>query len=263
MTMPPPPSRSLRLNDGSRPSRLELDARATGERDGPVPPAHQEALAAARSQMPPFDWAILQARAHQIAQQPIPIPPPPLSPPIPWWRQWLSLPLLLPVAVAALALALVVVKPATEMGSRTRGIQAVPEAYLETFVLRDGVGQPWSPEVRLSAGDRVQFAYDAQGQGETLVLLSMDGEGVLSVFWPESGDVPVAAVPMGRTLLEGSVELDDADGPEVFVAVFGAQSVSAASDQVWARWQAAGVAGLQALDDASPEVAVVIIERAE
>ena len=239
---------SLPVNDGSRPSRLELDARAAGERPGPLPPAHAAELAAARAAMPPLDMTILRARAHRLSDSaPTPTPPPRRR----WTWLWLS-----PLVLAAAAALLVVGLPRD--GERTRG--GANEAYLETFVLQDGVGRPWEPGTRLREGDRVQFAYNAQDQGDTLVLLSVDGEGTLSVFWPATGDVAEPVEPLGTHLLTASVELDDAAGPEVFVAVFGVETVAEVASSVAAAQGAGGLDGVVALGDA-PSVVVVVVDK--
>jgi len=243
---------SIPINDGSRPSRLELDARAAGERSGPVPDSHRQQLEAARAQLPPLDMVALRARAHRIPDEPLPSPAPTLD--LWGWLRRLTPPLVvLAAAAAAVTLAVLPLDP----GTRLRG---PAEAYLETFVLQDGVGQPWEPGVVLQEGDRVQFAYNAQEQGDTLVLFSIDGEGTLSVFWPASGEKPEAIEPLGTHLLTDSIELDGARGPEVFVAVFGAQSVSQATAPAQAAYDSEGASGLLALDD-DPATTVVVVDK--
>lgn len=238
------------INDGARPSRLELDRRAAGELPGPVPATHSAELDGFRAQAPPLDLAILRARAHRITTDHDAAAPKPKPKPVAaaWWR-WL-----LPVVPVLAALLVVVLLPRD--GNRTRG----SESYLETFVLQDGVGQPWEPGVRLREGDRVQFAYNAQDQGDTLVLLSVDGEGTLSVFWPAEGDAAEPISPLGTHLLDDSIELDGATGPEVFVAFFGEPSVGAAVEAARAAHASAGTEGLRALH-AHPDITVVVIEK--
>ena len=241
---------ALNINDGNRPSRLTLDQRATGEVDGPVPKAHLDALVAAKSAVAPFDYEILRARSHRVVED---APAPAAAPIRPWWSVWVPL-----LALAAgLMLVVTIALPDDPVpGTRTRG-----DAFLNTFVMQDGVGQPWEAGTVLSEGDRVQFAYNANQTGETMVLLSIDGEGTLTVFWPASGDEPVAVVPQGTHLLEDSIELDGARGPEAFVIQFGVTSVEEARSLAVDVFDAEGPEGLQRLARQDRSIDVVIIEK--
>ncbi len=228
------------INDGSRPSRLELNQRATGEQRGPVPADHAAALAAARQMTPAFDWEILSSHAHRLSDAP--------PQPRPARRWWVLAPLL------ALALALLVIVP-QQPTERARG-----HSFIETFVLHDGVGAPLQPHTRLTEGDQVQFAYSASGQGDSLVLLSIDGDDTLTVFWPDTGDAPLPIEP-GTHLLTDSIRLDGSQGPEVFVALFGFESVWEAEALVREAYAADGPAGLLRLADQDPAIDAVLIEK--
>jgi len=68
-------------NDGSRPSRLELAQRYSGERPeegGPEEAAYRREVEARAGGLPAFDWAILRAAAGRV-----PAPDPLLEPPRP------------------------------------------------------------------------------------------------------------------------------------------------------------------------------------
>jgi hypothetical protein len=239
---------ALNINDGSRDSRLTLDRRATGELEGAVPREHLDALAAARARVAPFDYEILRAASHRVTEEPEPTAPRARS----WWSR------LLPVMVLAATVLLVVrlgLPDDPREGTRTRG-----GAFLDTFVLQDGVGQPWEPGTVLSEGDRVQFAYSAEGHGDTLVLLSIDGEGRLTVFWPAEGDIPEPISPDGQHLLTDSIALDDAAGPECF-AFFGLSSVAEAERLALDVYATGGAAGLRQLSWRDAAVDVVIIDK--
>ncbi len=229
------------VNDGSRPSQLELGRRYAGERPGPV----DATFAAAMQQtvVEPFDYTALRARSERLVD----LPPAVASPPR--WRSWFVVPTLL---AAAAALFLVVSPPPDD---RTKG-----SVDLDFYVLRDDqplLGDPTAPH---AAGDRLQFSYLAGGY-DRVVLLSADGVGTTTVYFPSEGEDPVPVYAAGRHVLDQSVILDDAPGPEVFVACFGEWSVSEARDRVEAAWQAGGSRGVHALADADPSIATITVEK--
>jgi len=135
------------------------------------------------------------------------------------------------------------------------------DADLDFYVLVDGEVRPGVEGERLQEGDRVQFTYNAAGR-EGLVLMSVDGEGQLTVFYPAAGDTPEPIQPGDRHVLADSIELDDAEGPEHFVAVFGAHEVGEARELVEEAFDAGGGQGLADLAEEDPGVDVVRIEKA-
>jgi hypothetical protein len=246
------------INPGTRPSRLALARHATGEAPLPSPdPTTQRwlaGLAAERARMEPFDFEVLRARAARLADEP-PARREAAAPP--WYRRvWLAVPLLAFAAAAVIA----VRAPDGDCGpgdlpcNRIKG-----DVDLGFFVLRDGRVYPGDPGERLRAGDRVQFTYRAPYA--SVVLLSVDGLGRLTVYYPEAGERGVAIVPGERHVLDGSILLDDAPGPEVFLAFFGeAWTVSRARDTVEDTLGSEGVAGLAALAE-DPTIAALPLEK--
>ena len=132
---------------------------------------------------------------------------------------------------AAAALAWVVIElptkaPQTRVKGATRTVTRDPDACakgvcpgLEMFVkdaagIRRGVdGAP------LRAGDWVQFRY--RGAGHThLFVVSVDDDGVVSPLYPDHRGDSVPIKPDGLHVLDGSVILDDAVGPERVYALF-------------------------------------------
>ena len=85
----------------------------------------------------------------------------------------------------------------------------------ETFAVKDGV--------HLRAGDAVRFAVTADRPGY-LTVFSVDGNGATSPFYPSSplsaDTAPLEIPSAGKQVLPGSIVLDDAPGPERFIAVF-------------------------------------------
>lgn len=244
-----------RLNDGSRPSRLAISRQLAGE--APLPAPHADApevqdwgaqVAAARP--PAFDPAALRARAAALRDE---APAPATSGVVlPFARRaapWVG-------ALAALAAALfLVVRPPERDGSRLKG-----ETRLEFYVQRDGHSFDGDPDAEVRPGDRLQFAFHPGAYG-TVVLVGVDGTGTVQTYWPDDGGAPLAATPGERQLLDGSIQLDDAPGPEVFVAGFAGQAPAALAAEVGDAWEAGGVEAIVALDEARPDLAILVLEK--
>ncbi|MED5372860.1 MAG: hypothetical protein VX899_17710 [Myxococcota bacterium] len=235
----------LDVNDGSRPSRLELGRQLTGELPETAPELSDfQAQVETAQGLPAFDWEILSSRAAQIQEDSA--EPDSLSSPMdasaePWWRRWQSWGLALAFAVALIGLpALYQTPEATYTGVKgdveLRFLVDGPEGFAS-----GSEGQVLKP------GDRIQFTYRAPLQ-QSIVLVGVDGTGQSAQYWPETGDVPLSiARDNGLQLLSGSLELDDAPGPEVFVAVFGAGSVGEALELVEDAYAEGGHEAVQAL----------------
>ncbi|HJN75423.1 MAG TPA: hypothetical protein QGF58_15955 [Myxococcota bacterium] len=209
------------VNDGSRPSQLELARRMVGELPAQgieAERAFAEAVALSAVALEPFDFEILSKAAARMAEEPR-MESPREEARRPWWRAWW----LVPTLAAALAVLIFVIP------RDYAGVKGDPD--LDFVVLVDGELRPGTEGALLSEGDRLQFSYYAPGLSD-LVLLSIDGDGVLSVYYPGEGDVPHPIIPGERHFLERSIQLDGASGPEVFVAVFGSGSVEEAAELV-------------------------------
>lgn len=264
MTQPLPDRLEGRLNDGSRPSLLTLGRRHTGELPGEVDPLTAAAFEEARVQVAPLDLVVLRARAVRVAEEEARSAArasAEAAAAVPWTQRlkaWWVAGAVLPVLAAAL---LVVQLPTGEGPSdRLKGPAGAGSVHLDFLLLQDGEVIHGSPEVLARPGDRIQFRYEARGF-EDLVLLSIDGAGTLTVFWPEAGDEPEAVEPRGEQLLEGSVILDDAPGPEAFLAVFGTDSVAEAEELAAGAWDREGLRGLEALARDDEAVDLVVVER--
>jgi hypothetical protein len=244
---------SRRLNDGSRRSRLELAESTDGS-------AEWRALQAeiAATPVPPFDFDAITARAFTVSD-----PPPPsldLGAPASARSQpsrrsavrWFG------VALAAAAALLVMLKlPGDPEGNRVKG-----EVDLGFYVLRDGAPYPGDPSLPVRSGDRLQFTY-MSGAADRMVLVGLDGTGRAQTFYPDDGDPPVLITPGQRHVLPGSILLDDAEGPEVFVAGFGDAGLDAAAvrSEAEATWREGGVDGLKAWAEREPAIAILVLEK--
>jgi hypothetical protein len=69
------------------------------------------------------------------------------------------------------------------------------------------------------------------------------------------------AIEPGDHVLSGSVQLDDAPGPEVFVAAFDGASARELAELVATAFEAGGVEALQELDEARADLAILVLEK--
>ena len=243
-----------RLNDGSRPSRLAIGRELSGEAPLPADHAAHPATAAWRAEVaaarpPALDIAALRSladapsegRPTRAAGQVVPL----FRRVAPWIGGGLAL-------AAAL---LLIVKPPPRDGIRVKG-----DTELGFAVLRDG--QPFEGDAafEVRAGDRLRFSYRA-GVHDTLVLVGVDGTGTVQTYWPEAGSVPFAITPGERQFLDGSIQLDDAPGPEIFVASFSGADADVVRAEVAAIYEESGVEGLVALDAARADVAILVLDK--
>ena len=252
-----------RLNTGDRPSRFTLARLHAGE----LPPeeatrvraaaeADPEAAAWLRSlagtEPPPFDAEILRKRAVRIAEEEARSPRP-VRAARPWWLR--------PIPGFALALVAVVAIVAVLPGRDDRpGARAKGEGDLGFYVLRDGVVHAGDEAEVHRAGDAVQFTVRTTG-ARTLVLLSVDAEGDLTVWYPSAGDAPLPVVPGERRVLPGSITLDESPGYELFLAFFGASSVDAVVGEVEDVRAREGEEGLERLAAEAPDVDAVLLRK--
>lgn len=240
------------VNDGSRPSRLQLDRQLVGELpgdDSPLLAKHRAQVEALT--LPAFDAAALRQRADQLEDLGIEELEVPRSEPR--GRAWFAA---IPLLAAALALFFLLLPPDSPTNRAKGGVD------LDAFVDRGAVAEQVADGAALAQGDRLRFSVAADGH-ESVVLLSVDGRGAVSLFYPERvGDPPVPVSPDQRVLLEGAVQLDDATGPEVFVAVFSPASTAAALALVEETYVQGGHDAVIDLARSDPGFAVLPIRKA-
>ena len=104
--------------------------------------------------------------------------------------------------------------------NRTKG-----SVQLEMFVKGQSGVQPGIDGMTLQEGDQVQFRYQAVGRNY-LFVVSVDDDGVVSPLFPDSPSQSIAVRSDGKRVLDGSIILDDAVGPERFFAVFSDRPIS-------------------------------------
>jgi hypothetical protein len=234
------------INDGRRPSHFELARRATGETAGEVPDDFRAALESAKARVRPFDWEVLSKHAARIDEEPVAA----RAAARPWlWA-------LFPTLVAAMALLVLV--PTQRSTDRTKGgAFLIPSVSYHVMRGEEVFAQDALPSLR--EGDRVQFTVDPAGH-DALVLLSVDGLGHWTTYYPTAGSTPAPVAPRPQELPE-SIQLDDAPGPEVFVAFFGVTSVEEARSMAEAAYREGGAEGLQDLARERDDIEVSVIRK--
>lgn len=131
------------------------------------------------------------------------------------------------VFAAAAAVTLIVTRPAPapapepapEIGERRKGAPT-----LRFHVRRGDAVLEGAPGEVLRPGDAIRFGY-SWSEGGALAVLSRDGAGVTSVYFPQGQVMPTVAA--GEAVdLPGATLLDDVTGPETFYGVFCARPVA-------------------------------------
>jgi hypothetical protein len=250
------------LNPGDRASRLELDRLATGEltadeaarvtdRLTPDGRAHLEAVR--NLNLPPLDVAAVRRRAAALPADPVVAPP---AVPVAANTTWAYVGVFLTLAAALLVVARLAW---TEAPSGGGDVRFRAGDALEVVQLVGGAPRDYAAGTPVGEGDVLGFRVQATGH-EAVVLLSVDGRGQATVFWPESGEAAEPLSGDGLVALQGSVVLDDAPGPEVFVAVYD-QDVPAALRLVSDAWADGGAPAVLAVADAEPGVHAIEVTR--
>jgi hypothetical protein len=154
-------------------------------------------------------------RARMVAEQSAPAA-------VPWWRRLrYYLPAMATAAAAAVVALLIFTRgfeEPTEPDVAFKGalaVKVVAKRGPEQFMVASGQ--------QLREGDALRFVVTTDGAGYISVF-SVDSRGKVSPFYPEAdprgSPAPLRVDRAGRHVLEGSVILDDALGPEHLVVVF-------------------------------------------
>jgi hypothetical protein len=130
--------------------------------------------------------------------------------PIFWWAAG--------PAVAAAAAVLVFVTTPGSSGPPDPNLTKGGDGLALIVRHADGRTEDVLPGQSLSPGDAVRMVVTARAPDSALVILDFDGRGKVSAFEPAHGDPK--RIGAGRQLVEGSVVLDDALGPERLLALF-------------------------------------------
>lgn len=89
---------------------------------------------------------------------------------------------------------------------------------LEVYRKQGDSAVPVRPGDTLGAGETIQFDVKAGASGYVAVL-SRDGAGHVTVYYPYGGDAAAAYTP-GQSLLPGAIELDGTPGAESLYALY-------------------------------------------
>ena len=170
-------------------------------------------------------------------------------------------------AAAAFALAVLVDPGQPEPQQHPLTGRYKADETIQAYVLRDGRPERIEAGARLREGDLLQFRVSSPHA--FLALVGVDGTGVVSRYEPVGGDVSAPFVPGNARPLADSLQLDDAPGPEVFLAFLSDEALlvedleRAIHDAITAEqggpravlerdWQALGLA---------PQVAIFHVEK--
>lgn len=136
---------------------------------------------------------------------------------------------------------------------------------LEAWLSVEGHPQRIEPGAALSAGDTLQFKVTTTRSH--LALLGVDGTGTVSRYVPVGGETSAPFTPGNARPLSDALVLDDAPGPEVFVA-FLTDEALLVEDLERSLHDLVDVGGAAAVRDADPagfgvdgEVAVFFAEK--
>jgi hypothetical protein len=215
-------------------SALQLDALALDALDGDTVArvrAHLESCAECRSRQE----AAAELRA-QFSRSILPRTLPARRP-----RRWLWL------AVPALA-ALGVILALWPSQSPVPELAIKGDASWEVFANRDGRVFAVHDGNRLAAGDQIRFAIMPAG-ARYLLVASVDGGGAVTIYYPYNGARSVSITSSegeaGRIEPPGSIELDDARGPERIYAIL--SDVALPVELVTAQLRAVAARGADAI----------------
>lgn len=127
-------------------------------------------------------------------------------------------------ALAAVALVMVAL-PSSETGhgtapGDTREVTRIKGLAPQLVIHRQSISRPerLADGAAAAAGDVVQVAYIASGRSHG-VIVSLDGNGAVTLHAPDEGSRSMALVPSGTQVLPRAYELDDAPGFERFFFV--------------------------------------------
>lgn len=215
-------------------SDLALDQVRVGELASETISAHLDACGRCRArqrslaeahlavELPPLDLTSKELTPQDLTPQDLkPLDPPPQVKPRRRWAQTSAAGL----AIAAAALLLIIVRPATPLDdpepsthnptptTRTKGAPT-----LHFHIRRDGTILKGGPGDALHPGDALRFAY-SWSEGGAIAVLSRDGAGTISAYFP-AGEHTYAAAAGEEIDLPGAVLLDEVLGDEVLYGFF-------------------------------------------
>jgi hypothetical protein len=135
----------------------------------------------------------------------------------PWWRRrWIGPGTAL---AAAVGVVLLLVWPGGGEPVRAPATRSKGGEVFELFIRHGAsIRKAGAAEV-VHPDDQLQFVYSSQSPGYAAVL-SRDGAGVVSVYFPDAGTTAWAAAPGRDQQLPRSTILDDTPGRELVIALF-------------------------------------------
>ena len=149
----------------------------------------------------------------------------------------------------------------------TPQIQVKGGSGLSLLVRRNGADVPFtSSKAELRAGDELRFVLvSTEQRAKQVLIVSVDGAGTASVYFPFEGRESLAIPQRGRWEVPGSVILDETRGPERIFALLSpdpldARPVLAELERLGKRgWEA--IRGTPRLDLAGVEQHSLLVEK--
>jgi hypothetical protein len=143
----------------------------------------------------------------------------------PAWRRWLF-------GSAAASACAVLLAVLTWQGTGEVRLKGGTE--FGVYVKRAGEAEPLrlASGAKVRAGEVLRFHYRPPGDG-WLLLVSIDGTGQLTVFHPYQGTAAARVAGGTVSVLEESIALDDAPGPERLAAIFSPEPFTVEELRTW------------------------------
>jgi hypothetical protein len=147
-----------------------------------------------------------------------------------WWPTGSKLPILAPAMGAAAALLVVMflwILPGDQPAGLENGVQIKGGASAKIFAQRGDKVFEVNQDVSLRENDRIRFVVNP-GDAKYLLVISLDGREKVSTYFPVSTVQKVkqsGALKPGSNELPGSIELDNAPGPEKIFFIFSDQAL--------------------------------------
>ncbi|HYO67429.1 MAG TPA: hypothetical protein VEU33_15245, partial [Archangium sp.] len=143
----------------------------------------------------------------------------------PAWRRWLF-------SSAAASACAVLLAVLTWQG--TDEVRLKGGSEFGVYVMRAGEASPLrlASGAKVRAGEVLRFHYRPPGDG-WLLLVSIDGTGQLTVFHPYQGTAAARVAGGTLSVLEESIALDEAPGPERLAAIFNPEPFTLEQLRTW------------------------------
>jgi len=243
---------TLKSNDGTRPSRLELGRLATGEcsdaeaedirgRMTGEDEAYLEALDASRAALPPMDFQAIERRASE--------------PQVSNNNRWLGW----AVGLAIAAIALIVLLPQlARIGGEDSGLRARGSTTLVLYQQQGAEHVQWAGQP-LAAGATLGFQILGLNE-KAVTLLDIDDLGQIQVVYPLPGDPPLKKRKNAH-LIPTSWTLDASEATREFFVLAVNMPTQSLMEQTQALMKSGGLPAVQEWVDEMESLTGIMVPR--